>query len=691
MNRNEAARGKRVLLISMPWGTCMEPCLGISILKSVLTSHSIGCDCLYASMRLLRYVKYNTWVSLSQSWAANDFVFTREFEDQASPEQIQVLERLIQDKQDCLALSPKAIAPAEPQILKMLRARNEVIPRFLDDILAEIDFSAYCLVGFSCLFDQTMASLALARRIKRIHPGITVAFGGYALQRPVGPELQNVFAEMDVVSYGDGEPVIVPLFEASTGVRPLGDVPNISYRDPDGKVVDLDHPVKIDLDTSPTPNFDDFFIQREELEEKHGVSFLIGEMPVESSRGCWYGQKAHCVFCGIDDETLRYRVKSSDITVSQLDQLHGRYNVTSFRFSDYIMPMTYYQSFLPEMAARNAPYTLHYETKANLKRSQIDLCAAAGIRYLQPGIESFSSPVLKLMAKGVSAAQNIFTLYTILNNGMYSFYNLIFGFPYESSSDYEDLVRILPYLFHLIPPQTTVPVLVTRYAPLATDPERFGAKQPLKAHWRYDVVFSSHFKRETNLAMESYCYYFDSPYRNFDGDLSLLHKVLQHQVLRWRERFESGKSQLTYRLVADSLLVEDTRLSDSPQVHRLSRAHGFVGDVLRTGLFNRKRLLNELGQRDIDAQHANAAIEDLIQARIVLEIDGSLIWLALPNGYLGKLKQFGLRSNREVRHSREWPAFDTACLTRNGSSPASEEAPFVVLTAKPSHSVASYE
>ena len=225
--------------------------------------------------------------------------------------------------------------------------------------------------------------------------------------------------------------------------------------------------------------------------DKHQVRFVTTEMHVESSRGCWYGQKAHCTFCGIDDETLKYRVKSARVILSQLDTLHRRYNVSVFRFSDYIMPLKYYSDFLPELARRGGPYQLHYETKANLKESQIELCAAAGVRFLQPGIESFNSQVLKLMAKGVTAAQNVFSIYTMMRHGIFPFYNLIFGFPHETPADYEQIVKMLPSLYHLVPPQTMIPVLVTRYAPLASDPERFGAHGPLKAHWRYNVIFSA--------------------------------------------------------------------------------------------------------------------------------------------------------------------------------------------------------
>jgi ribosomal peptide maturation radical SAM protein 1 len=635
-------------------------------------------------MMLLRYLKIQTLDNIAATWAANDFAFTREFEDQPSAEQLQVLTRLAQDTQDCLAGFPKAVCSPDPFIAKMMRLRQDAIPQFLDDLMAEIDLSGYSLVGFSCLFDQTIASLALARRVRRKHPSIMIAFGGYALQPPVGPALQQCFPEMDVVAYGDGEPVIVPLWEASCGMRSLDEVPNISYRSHDGKLTHNCSLVRVDLDDSPTPDYDDFFIQREELKQKHRVSFVIGEVHAESSRGCWYGQKSHCTFCGIDDETLRYRTKTPQTLVAQLDELHKRYNVSVFRFSDYIMPLSYLHDCLPEMATRGAPYQLHYETKANLKAKQIELCAHAGVRFLQPGIESFSTPVLKLMAKGVSAAQNIFALYTMLLHGIYSFYNIIFGFPFETVEDYEEMIEIIPALYHLIPPETTIPVLVTRYAPLAAEPERFGASAPLKAHWRYDVIFSREFRKANGILMEDVCYYYESPYREFEPDLKVAHDVLQHQVVKWKERHASGNARLTYRKEGECLVVQDTRWEDVPETYRFAETHDKIGGILREGVLARPRLLQELRNRGIGVRKGENAIEELIRARVVLSVESHLVWLAHPEGSFERTHENLHRTNSDVLSSSEWQPWERpSAVQLRGASQSRDERPLITLQPHP--------
>ena len=133
----------------MPWAAAREPCLGPCILKSVLRAKGIGCDVVHAPMRLLRYLKKETFDWIAGNWASNDFVFTREFEDQVSAGQLEVLHNLVQDSQGCLVALPWSLSSPGAKVTKLLRMRQEIVPRFLDDMMAEIDFSRYSLVDLA--------------------------------------------------------------------------------------------------------------------------------------------------------------------------------------------------------------------------------------------------------------------------------------------------------------------------------------------------------------------------------------------------------------------------------------------------------------------------------------------------------------------------------------------------------------
>src|ERR1041384_64890 len=141
-----------VLLLSMPWTAITEPSLGLAILKTQLTSERIACTISHLNLFLLKYMRASTYLGITNMYALNEFFFTRVFEETLAPAQLAEL---------------------------YLRIRNEVIPKFLEDCLAVVAKSDATMVGFTCMFDQTIASLALAKLIREKFPNKMLVFGGY--------------------------------------------------------------------------------------------------------------------------------------------------------------------------------------------------------------------------------------------------------------------------------------------------------------------------------------------------------------------------------------------------------------------------------------------------------------------------------------------------------------------------------
>jgi len=638
---NENSKNKnQVLLISMPWGPIMEPSLGLSILKSVLIKNGIKCKVIEAPMRLLKWLKYPTYHEYARFWALNDFLFTHAFEPILSSEQIKLVQRICQDDLSLSVNYFKKMNPADKATDKIVCLRQEIIPRFLDELMDEIDFGQYSMVGFTCQFDQTWASLALAKRIKQKYPKLPLIFGGYAVADPVGIALQKIFPEIDVIAYGDGEPIIIPLVEAICGYRSFEDVPSISFRDSKEVIRKNASYGYYDLGKSLAPNFDDWFYQREEMKKKYQIEIPCNGLPVESSRGCWWGQKKHCVFCGIDEEALKYRRKPGKLVVSQLDTLNEKYKTTTFRFNDYIMPNQSFNDFWPLMAKRGAPYDLHYEIKSNLKIDQIKMMAKGGIYLVQPGIESFSTPVLKRMNKGVTAIQNIFLIHSLMRNGIGVFYNIIFGFPGDTVEDYQKMLQIMPCLYHLFSPGTVLWPMVVRYSPLAESPEKFGYHGSMEAHWRYSVMFSDAYVHKNNLNMDSYAYYFESPYKSSDSTLRLLFSTVQHQVMNWREVFNRNIARLSYNVDSDGVIFRDTRFSQKGEIYNFGHEHGQVYDILSTDMLNLKQILAKSFELQITEKRTRAVLQDFCEARVVISENEKYVALALPEEFYAEKRDW---------------------------------------------------
>src|SRR4029079_12294060 len=76
----------------------------------------------------------------------------------------------------------------------------------------------------------------------------------------------------------------------------------------------------------------------------------------------------------------------------------------------------------------------------------------ARVNRIQPGIESFSDPVLTLMRKGVTWLQNVQLLKWCKQFGVQPFWNVIWGFPGEPAAEYDRMARLVPHLTHLAAP-----------------------------------------------------------------------------------------------------------------------------------------------------------------------------------------------------------------------------------------------
>lgn len=549
----------RVCLVAMPWPTINEPSLGLSILKSQLAAEGIQARVYHAYLDLLQHITYATYSFISRCWGLNEFVFSGVLDPQPDAKQLVCLvheaaERIRQEH----PYHPK-YADLRSLVELILTLREEIIPRYLEECAQAIVREQPTLVGFTCMFDQTVASLALARLIKQQCPDVLVAFGGYAIEGPPAQQIVRAFPWVDCVAKGDGEPVVGALARASVGDGQLAAIPGVITRDAEATLATP--PRRLPMDASPDPDYDDWFADVEKLRAQAAIEVRTSVLPVESSRGCWYGQSQHCVFCGIDDDTLRYRSKSPQRVLDMLAALRTKYGDYNFRFNDYILPAPYYIKLLPELTKIRPRYQLQCEIKANQKAARLALFSEAGFTELQPGIESFSPHVLQLMNKGVRAIQNVSTIKNGYVNRIVIHYNVLFGIPGETPADYLEMLTVLPRLYHLQPPFSRCETEITRFAPLQNDPQRFGIQlpQPKSRHADlYDVIFSDAFLQRSGFDLDDYAYYFKRPFQ-WSDDLSELYAQLVVQVNHWKAQHLREEVFLGYRADESGMTFLDSR------------------------------------------------------------------------------------------------------------------------------------
>ncbi|MBA3746648.1 MAG: hypothetical protein H0W96_04035 [Solirubrobacterales bacterium] len=181
----------------------------------------------------------------------------------------------------------------DASIARLLRLRTRCEP-FLADCLSSVPWERHDIVGFTSTFEQNLASLALARRVKARHPDTMVVFGGANWEGEMGQELHRCFPFVDAVCSGEADesfPAMLAAVDAGTG---LASVHGIVYRDAGRSIATKPAPIVRDLDALPVPDFDPWMAARAPV-----AAHVPAVMLIETGRGCWWGAKSHCTL--IDD------------------------------------------------------------------------------------------------------------------------------------------------------------------------------------------------------------------------------------------------------------------------------------------------------------------------------------------------------------------------------------------------------
>src|SRR4030095_7923177 len=353
--------------------------------------------------------------------------------------------------------------------------RRHVLPRFIDQCVSTVDWRHYRFVGFSSTFEQNVASLALARALKERFPDICIVFGGANAEGEMGHELLRSFPFIDFTVSGEGDRVVPALLRCLALGESVEHIQGVISRGPNGEVVGS-QALPIDkLDEIPTPNYEEYFRKARKL----GLLAVLAPevtIPFESSRGCWWGAKHHCTFCGLNGLGMGYRRETPDRLLTELTELSAAYTVTAFEAVDNIMSMDYIDAVFGKLAEDRIDFQFFYEVKANLTREIIRKLAKGGVKHLQPGIESMSTDVLKLMRKGCTMLQNVLCLKWCRDYDIKVSWNLLVGFPGETQANYEDQLRVLQSISHLEPPRSCNRIWLERFSPYYTDGDSFGGR-----------------------------------------------------------------------------------------------------------------------------------------------------------------------------------------------------------------------
>ena len=537
---------KKVLLLSMPFGALERPSLGLSLLKSRLHEEGVACEVRYLGFPFADMIGTENyqWMTYELPYTAfaGDWCFTSAlYGENAAPPAEDYVRKILEGTWHLGAETIKRI----------LYIRSQV-PAFIEYCLNAVDWQDYSIVGFTSTFEQNIASLALAKLIKQKHPKLITVFGGANWEGEMGEELHSQFRFVDYVCSGESEesfPKLVKhLLRGSSQNEIEKDVRGIVLRNQGRTVATGFAETTFEMDSLPYPDFTDYFGN---LRESSASINVLPSLLLETSRGCWWGAKSHCTFCGLNGNTMAFRSKSARRVLDELDDLTSRWQTESVEVVDNILDMKYFDNVIPALAKAKRSFQLFYEVKSNLKREQVQMLHDAGINRIQPGIESISDHVLKLMRKGTTGLRNIQLLKWAKELNVQAEWNLLYGFPGETEEDYNDILRILPAIRFLNPPCAVGPIRLDRFSPYFNSPEEFGLTKlrPLPTyHHLYPFATESLMK---------IVYYYEFDYQTDVDPAGHAARVIAY-INQWKNDPERG-SLFMVRNTDGGLVLIDTR------------------------------------------------------------------------------------------------------------------------------------
>jgi magnesium-protoporphyrin IX monomethyl ester (oxidative) cyclase len=650
-------RSADVIFASMPYVSMERPSVALGTLTASLDRAGITCETVYGSLRFAERISVRAYEALNNSditlqigeWTFSQAAFREHAGDV-----------------DAYIAGLVGAGETEPKLRGDLLAIRKHVGEFIEEVAADIVARRPRIVGCSSVFQQHCASLALLRRVRELDPAIVTMMGGANCEGSMGVVAHEQYPWVDFVVSGEADKLLpdlcrlifehgrdVPLDRLPFGV--LG--PVMRNGGANGAAAARAPRAIIDnLDEIPIPNYDDYF---EQLETSALRDYILPCIPLETSRGCWWGAKHHCTFCGLNGEGMTFRAKSQARVEDEVTHLSERYGLTKFMTVDNILDNRYFDRVLPAMA-RRGNMRFFYETKANLTREQVKMLSLAGVRWIQPGIEALHDDLLKLLKKGTSVTVNVQLLKWARNYGIWVIWNHLYAAPGDHPEWYETIADWLPLIIHLQPPAggSISRIRYDRFSPYFNNAASYGLK--LVPYWSYALTYPLD---ERQLREQAYFF-------SHDGPVSPAPERLITLVQQWAAAFLKTATVTTFvpersatapeLAMADDgahIVIRDTRPCAVAPRHELDLLQSSVCRACDAakGLRGVVDAVRAAGADDPDTA-IEAALQQLVEWKIVADFDGKFLCLAVDEDalpYLG-FEEFaaGLALLQPVRKSR---------------------------------------
>lgn len=630
----------KVKLINLPFADVAIPSIALAQLKGICEKkfgEKIQVDIYYLNNDFANYLTLHHYNFISSSGGTNNSGFGDWFfRQEAFPD--------LKDNTQSYLMRYGALIGMDylQENGEFLLEKRLGLGAFMENLINTYELVDADVVGFTSMFMQNVACIAMARMIKNLNPNIIMIMGGANCETPMGEELVKNVKFIDYVfsgtalksfpvflesimngNYTDAES-INGVFTYKNSYRKVKDKARVIVKN--GGEIETIGPIGDELSINECVPLDyDSFLDayQRSFPDIHYKPYLL----FETSRGCWWGAKAHCTFCGLNGGGMAYRAMKDEYAINMLNELFARYGdrVKHFSCVDNIIPREYIENVFPHLTKPD-DITIFYEVKADLSERDMKILSEAGVVEMQPGIESLATSTLKLMKKGTTSFNNIRFLQNAVLYSILPKWNLLIGFPGEEELVYEKYYKDLALFHHLPPPSGVFPVRFDRYSPYYTQAEAY--KLDLHPLDYYALTYP--FPKDV---LNEMAYYFSD--HNYTADYIRITgkwlKKLEQRLQDWKDRWANIDQETLPKLYTyqknEQYFLYDSRSSQT-KISALTINEKRILDSLNQKM-NKEGLITVL--KDIDPNSIIESMNRLIQLGSLFEENGSYMNLALQS------------------------------------------------------------
>ncbi len=331
-----------------------------------------------------------------------------------------------------------------------VRDRGKMLVEYgLDDASIKERIAAYNpdVVGVTCLFSSQFGAVRrITKMAKEVNPDVVTVTGG---THPsfLSKDCLNTAPELDFIVIGEGELVFKDLLDRLRGGEDYSDIDGLAYRENGHARINEKTRLIEDLDTLPFPArdllpLDKYWKYAVPMAHTHKSPKNV---PIATSRGCPF----RCTFCSSCHHWGKFRTRSVESVLAEMDELKYRYGVEELKFEDDNLTADKKRARALFQGMIDRGYNFHWNTPNGiavwtLDDEIMDLIAASGAYELTLAIETGNQWVMdNIIKKPLKLEKVLPAAEAARKRGLLLRAYLIIGLPGETVEQIKDTFEIV--------------------------------------------------------------------------------------------------------------------------------------------------------------------------------------------------------------------------------------------------------